>query len=92
MRDLTGAGIFDPISAAFSACKRQTHPIDVASVLQPPSSRWGGRSRPQSLDRLHRVQGECVLVCWSATLRYYLILSLAYGMMANLDIGTEHLR
>jgi hypothetical protein len=25
-------------------------------------------------------------------LRYFLLLSLAYGMMSNLDVGTEHLR
>jgi hypothetical protein len=33
----------------------------------------------------------CAQLC-SCTCRYYLVLSVAYGLMSNLDIGTENLR
>lgn len=55
-------GLWDPATAVVALCKHTTHPIDMASVLQPPGS------------------------------RYYCFLSLVYGLMANLDIGTESWR
>ncbi len=33
--------MWDPVTAAFSICKGRTHPLDVASVLQPASQPRG---------------------------------------------------
>ncbi|GLC46319.1 hypothetical protein PLESTB_000998600 [Pleodorina starrii] len=55
-------GLWDLTTAAVAVCRGRVAPVDVASVLQPPNS------------------------------RYYCLLSVVYGAMANLDIGTNHLR
>ena len=54
--------MWDTITAAWAICKGRTRPIDIVSVLQPP------------------------------TTRFYSFLSLNFGLISNLDIGTEHLR
>lgn len=56
------AGMWDVVTAAHAICKGRTHPIDIMSVLQPPSK------------------------------RYFAFLCLNFGLISNLDIGTEHLR
>lgn len=55
-------GMWDVVTAAHAICKGRTHPIDIMSVLQPPSK------------------------------RYFAFLCLNFGLISNLDIGTEHLR
>lgn len=55
-------GMWDTVTAAWAICKGRTRPIDILSVLQPP------------------------------TTRFYSFLSLNFGLISNLDIGTEHLR
>ncbi|KAG2498809.1 hypothetical protein HYH03_003003 [Edaphochlamys debaryana] len=56
------AGMWDADTAVVALCRGRAEPVDVASVLQPPGS------------------------------RFYCVLSVVYGAMANLDIGTQHLR
>lgn len=56
------AGMWDVVTAAHAICKGRTQPIDIVSMLQPPSQ------------------------------RYFAFLSLNFGLVSNLDIGTEHLR
>ena len=50
------------MGVACRICKGRTRPLDIFSVVQPPSQ------------------------------RYFAFLSIYYGMMANLDHGTDHLR
>ena len=54
--------MWDVVTAAYAICKGRTQPIDIMTVLQPPSQ------------------------------SYFAFLSLNFGLISNLDIGTEHLR
>ena len=63
-------GLWDPVTAAYSACKRVTHPIDVASALQPPGNRCvhhqharKAASVHSSLQSVHHGQGCIKLWC-----------------------------
>eukprot|EP00798_Chlamydomonas_sp_ICE-L_P017203 gene17203-23524_t len=58
----TSCGMWDPTTAAHAICKGRTEPLDMATVLQAPGS------------------------------RYLIFLSVVFGLMANLDIGTEWMR
>ncbi|MEW5299419.1 MAG: hypothetical protein WDW36_002437 [Sanguina aurantia] len=55
-------GLWDPVTACFAVTRGRCAPLDIASVLQLPHT------------------------------RYFIFLSLVFGVMSNLDIGTEHLR
>ena len=87
-------GLWDAETAAYAICKGKTRSLDIASCLQPsplsPSAAAAAVVPKDKTDMPGNVKESKGGGLGGK--RFYSFLSTVFGVMSNLDIGTEHLR